>query len=186
MIRADDTASSQRPMQSSFDEQCERARRVGKWRGDTGSLQSQFKDSSAEPTTKNEEPLSLHTFPERVSATPNETSNVVGRKLDKGKPRLSLLWREPLGPALVAVAQILQYGIEKYKVTAGNWMFVENAEERYTDALYRHLAASLDGHWVDDESKLPHMAHAACNALFVLAIQLKARRATVQPYSEMP
>ena len=40
---------------------------------------------------------------------------------------------------------------------------------RVHDALMRHLRAHWDGESIDPETGLPHMAHAATNALFLLA-----------------
>ncbi|MES7658919.1 dATP/dGTP diphosphohydrolase domain-containing protein, partial [Cutibacterium acnes] len=39
------------------------------------------------------------------------------------------------------------------------------------DALYRHLLSWQQGHNLDDESHLPHLAHAAWHCLALLAYQ---------------
>jgi hypothetical protein len=146
---------------------------VGKWRGDSESHQSPSNESYQAPEARalarGQSPIGR----KPANPTPSEE---LGRKETNGKVRLSLLWREPLGLALEGVAKILEYGIKKYKVQAGNWAKVEGAEEKYSDALYRHLAKAMAGEFIDPESGEPHMAHAACNCLFVLAIQLRDRQ----------
>jgi hypothetical protein len=60
------------------------------------------------------------------------------------------------------------FGADKY--TLHGWLAVENGEERYMDALFRHLLADEE---TDAESDLPHLAHAAWNALAVLELHLR-------------
>lgn len=84
------------------------------------------------------------------------------RKDDEGKLRWSLLpWR-----ALAKVVEVLEYGAGKYRAHA--WAEVESAEDRYKEALLRHVAAYASGELVDPESGKSHLAHVACNALFLL------------------
>ena len=90
-----------------------------------------------------------------------------GKKFDSGKLRLDLL---PFD-ALEEVAKVLMYGAEKYG--AHNWREVDNAKERYTSALLRHLSAIMQGEEVDPESGLKHIAHLACNALFLVSFDRK-------------
>lgn len=87
----------------------------------------------------------------------------IGAKLDNGKPRWSLLPFE----ALAMVVDVLEFGAKKY--APDNWRKVDNAEKRYTDALLRHVAAWLTGEQKDPDSGLHHLAHVACNALFLCA-----------------
>lgn len=87
--------------------------------------------------------------------------SLLGRKDDVGKLRLSLL---PAAP-LIEVARVLEYGAKKYGDRS--WMYLENAQERYTDALMRHLFARQMGERFDPESKLLHAAHIATNGLFL-------------------
>lgn len=86
-----------------------------------------------------------------------------GRKLDAGKPRWSLL---PM-PAARAVLRVLEYGAQKYDVD--NWRHVQDARRRYFDAMMRHMIAWWEGETRDPESGEPHLAHAACCVLFLLA-----------------
>jgi hypothetical protein len=93
-----------------------------------------------------------------------------GRKDDAEKPRMSLLPFE----ALVEVACVMTYGARKY--SEGGWRHVPRGLERYTDALLRHLAAWQGGEAVDPESGLRHVSHMACNAVFIVALELASAR----------
>lgn len=84
-------------------------------------------------------------------------------KADGGKLRMGLLFRHINYP-LAQVAAILSYGAEKYE--DNGWKKVD--PERYWDALYRHLDDWHSGEVRDPESGLHHLAHAACNILFLL------------------
>lgn len=85
-----------------------------------------------------------------------------GRKDDDGKLRYSLL---PVGP-LRRVVEVLEFGAKKYGID--NWQLVPDAARRYTDALMRHVEAWRGGEHTDEESGLPHLAHAICCALFLI------------------
>jgi len=96
-----------------------------------------------------------------------------GMKYDIGKPRYSLI-----PPAMIdAVARVLTYGAEKYE--ANNWQKLDNAEERYTDALLRHLYRHLDGEILDPESGLPHIDMVATNAGFIIHLR-KVKNGSLQ------
>lgn len=90
-----------------------------------------------------------------------------GVKYDDNKPRHDLL----PGDALDAIAQVLTYGANKY--AARNW---ENgmAWGRMFAAMMRHAWAFWRGEEIDPESKLPHMAHAACCAMMLLTYFLRS------------
>jgi predicted HAD superfamily Cof-like phosphohydrolase len=85
-----------------------------------------------------------------------------GVKHDQGKPRMELL---PLD-ALTEVARVLTFGAVKYG--PDNWRRLADLQPRYAGALLRHLAAWQRGEADDPETGLPHLAHAACCALFML------------------
>ncbi len=87
------------------------------------------------------------------------------RKADKGKLLFSLLTRG-LALPLRAVAAVLTYGAQKYEPES--WKAVPDAARRYEDAMDRHLNQWKAGEQFDEESGLHHMAHIACNALFLL------------------
>lgn len=81
-------------------------------------------------------------------------------KFDGGKLQYRLIPPK----AIEQLAAVMTYGTVKYR--AHSWMNV--ASERYFDALHRHLAARQQGHVFDEESGLPHLAHAAANLMFLL------------------
>lgn len=97
-----------------------------------------------------------------------------GMKYDGGKPRMDLLL-SGCPNALEQVSQILTFGAQKY--AAHSWQTVPQCEDRYLAALLRHLTAHGKGEINDPESGMSHLAHAACNALFIL--ELEARKCTL-------
>ena len=96
--------------------------------------------------------------------------NLNGQKFDAGKTEWDLL---PLGP-VEEIVKVLMHGREKYG--RDNWQLVDNPIRRYYSAAQRHLAAFRRARFdtknpfdaVDSESKLHHLAHAACCILFLL------------------
>lgn len=90
-----------------------------------------------------------------------------GRKHDAGKIRWSLL---PWG-ALEEVVKVLEHGAQKY--SPGNWVKVE--PERYEEALLRHVVARQKGEKNDPDSKLSHLAHIVCDALFLIWFELRGK-----------
>jgi hypothetical protein len=90
-----------------------------------------------------------------------------GMKFDGGKPRWDLL---PFD-AVAKMVDVLTVGAAKY--TAENWRLVPDANARYFAALLRHLSAWKQGERDDPETGLPHLAHAGCCVLFLLALELK-------------
>jgi hypothetical protein len=89
-----------------------------------------------------------------------------GRKDDGGKAPWGLLM-QGCALGLAGVVSVLKFGAQKY--AAHSWQKVENAEQRYVDAMYRHLhSIELRGFMaVDPESGLLEWFHVACNALFL-------------------
>ena len=85
-----------------------------------------------------------------------------GRKDDQGKDRWDLL---PLG-LVQHVVQVFTFGATKY--APDTWQHVENGYDRYKAALFRHLVKHESGEICDEESGLPHLAHAAWNALVLI------------------
>ena len=88
--------------------------------------------------------------------------HVKGAKLDIGKNRLGLVI-SGFALALIEVGKVGTFGANKY--TDNGWQYVENGEQRYTDALYRHLLAEPHGNELDEETGLLHAAAVAWNAL---------------------
>lgn len=92
-----------------------------------------------------------------------------GAKLDGGKIRAGLVL-EGFQRALMAVAAVGTYGATRY--TPKGWEAVPEGQERYRDAMWRHLLAEGN-----DESGLPHAWHHAWNVLATLELQLRAEEA---------
>lgn len=89
-------------------------------------------------------------------------------KADVGKSN-PLLVEVDLSRALHAVNRVLDYGAEKYE--RAGWKKVE--AERYDAAQRRHRRSRDQGEIFDQESGLSHLAHEACNALFLLEMFIK-------------
>lgn len=88
-------------------------------------------------------------------------SELTGMKLDQDKTRLDLL---PFR-AVRAVGDVLTFGAKKYK--DNNWRGGMKWG-RLTGAALRHIFSFMCGEDYDPESGLHHLAHAACDILFVL------------------
>lgn len=106
-----------------------------------------------------------------AQVTTTTSARGAGLKFDGDKPRWTLMM-QGLAFALSQVVAVLTFGAAKYQ--AHSWRKVENGQERYRDALYRHLAAYETGELVDPESGLPHMAHVATNAMFLMELDRNA------------
>lgn len=108
---------------------------------------------------------------ESSKAAPDEQDR--GMKYDADKPRMDLLV-SGCPNALEAIASVLTFGAKKY--AAHSWQTVPNGDERYLAAQLRHITAVQKGEQLDPESGLHHLAHAACNALFILELTLRKRQ----------
>lgn len=93
----------------------------------------------------------------------------VGLKFDADKPRMELLI-QGMPRALEEVGRVLTFGAQKY--SAHSWKHVEDNQNRYWAAKVRHELARAKGEERDPETGLLHMAHEACNALFLLELAL--------------
>ena len=107
------------------------------------------------------------TQPPVLADTPKNTP--AGHKFDDGKPRWDLLPYD----AVADVVDVLTHGSLKYGPE--NWRTVQRWDERYFAAAMRHLSAYRLGSFTDDDSGLPHLAHAACCVLFLLAKEGETR-----------
>ena len=97
----------------------------------------------------------------------SQNAKTGGRKFDGGKPQYGLL--PPM--ALRATVDVLTFGAEKYE--PDNWKFVPDSKRRYFDALQRHLWQWKEGEQTDQESGLPHLAHAMCCLMFLYEHDVK-------------
>lgn len=87
-------------------------------------------------------------------------------KADGGKPRFDLLM-DGAPHALLDVVKVLTWAVEVKHYKPHSWKEVPEAQRRYRAAMQRHENAIARGELNDDESKLPHRAHIACNAIFL-------------------
>ena len=90
-----------------------------------------------------------------------------GRKFEGGKLEYGLL--PPL--ALEETVKVLTFGSQKYE--RDNWQRVPDSKRRYFDALQRHVWAWKQGEQIDQESGLPHLAHAMCCLMFLYEHDVK-------------
>lgn len=130
-------------------------------RGQTGEIGSRYTTLMANPIPMPSP--SPDRAPQSVVGGPTG-----GYKYDEGKPSL---WRGLLDyfpRALQAVALTSDFGAKKYKWKS--WATVPGAEERYKDALVRHLVASSYEE-NDPESGMAHMVHVAWNALALVELK---------------
>ena len=93
-----------------------------------------------------------------------------GVKYDQGKNRLGLVL-SGFANALQEVGEIGTAGAIKY--SDNGWLEVENAYERYLDAMFRHLFKHLSGETNDPDSGQRHLAHMCWNALAIVELTSK-------------
>lgn len=83
-----------------------------------------------------------------------------GDRFNNGKLKWSLVsWK-----ALEPMVEVLMFGAKKY--SSWNW----TGGLKYTEiceSLQRHLNAFIQGEDDDQESKLSHVGHILCNAMFL-------------------
>lgn len=91
-----------------------------------------------------------------------------GIKDDIGKVKAALVLGDFAG-ALMSISAVGTFGANKY--SEHGWLTVQNAINRYEDAMLRHWLLHKQGQIYDAESGLPHLAHFAWNALAILELQ---------------
>jgi len=91
-----------------------------------------------------------------------------GTKLDTDKPQM---WLVPM-ESIKAIAVLMTKALTKYP-DKDNWKKIENGEERYLNALLRHLCEIQEGVDIDEETGLPHAYAIGANALFYLYHYMK-------------
>lgn len=70
--------------------------------------------------------------------------------------------------AFEAVIEVADYGAKKY--SPNGWKEVPQGQERYKEALLRHVLAYAAGNIIDVESNKQHLAHAAWNCLAIMQL----------------
>lgn len=130
-------------------------------RTDSGYHPERFELVQDQPTPPNKE----------IDPT-GKSPHAPGAKLDAGKiqPRLII---EGMARAIRAVAEVATFGATKY--TPGGWVHVDNGQDRYADAGYRHVLKRAMGETVDPDSELTHLAHEAWNALAKLDLYIRSK-----------
>lgn len=96
-----------------------------------------------------------------------------GKKYDTGKPMVGTLCR--IFPnALLAVGECIEFGTHKYPAV-DNWQKVDDAFNRYQDAMMRHLLKHNIGKEKDEETNLLHLQHMVWNALAILELYIRSK-----------
>lgn len=96
-----------------------------------------------------------------------------GVKYDTGKPLVGTLCR--IFPnALLEVGKCIEFGTHKYP-EVDNWQRVDDAFNRYQDAMIRHLLKHNIGKELDEETNLYHLSHMAWNALAILELYIRSK-----------
>lgn len=72
------------------------------------------------------------------------------------------------------IVEVYHFGAKKYG--PNTWQNLDNGYNRYKAAMFRHLTAFEEGEFYDQESKLPHLAHMAWNAIALLYFSLKTEK----------
>jgi hypothetical protein len=88
-----------------------------------------------------------------------------GIKHDDGKPRFDLIPPE----AEKLLVDVITWGAQEYG--DNNWRDLEDPAARYVAALLRHVSAWRRGAKIDPKTGLPHLAHVACNAMFLTELE---------------
>lgn len=82
-------------------------------------------------------------------------------KNNEGKYKPTLIYKS----FIEALANVRQFGVDKHG-NKEDWR-TTNSILHY-DACLRHIYAALDNEELDKESGLLHLAHAACNLMFLI------------------
>lgn len=93
-------------------------------------------------------------------------NSTTGLRFNQGKLRWSLVDFKSIEP----LVQVLMFGAEKYD--DHNWKKGLNQIE-ILESMQRHLVQLMSGEINDSESKLPHIGHILCNAMFFHYFELQ-------------
>jgi len=99
-----------------------------------------------------------------------------GKKDDNGKPKIVKGLLQQFPRACKMIPLLSEYGANKYKEVDkwDNWENTSNGEQRYKDALGRHLTEEGISE-LDEESGYLHLAHAAWCAIAALELKLRGK-----------
>lgn len=88
------------------------------------------------------------------------TNKLKADRFNEGKLKWSLVsWK-----ALEPMVRVLMFGAKKY--SPDNWKKGLNYKE-LCESLLRHVYAFMEGEDFDPESKIEHVGHILCNAMFL-------------------
>lgn len=91
-------------------------------------------------------------------------------KKDYGK----IAWHLMPMKAVAEIVKVLMFGAKKY--APKGWKELIHDRGRVEDALMRHVIAHKEGEVLDQETGLPHLAHAGCNIIFLLWFWLQDQK----------
>lgn len=99
-----------------------------------------------------------------VDEPPMNVRATGAKKTDTGKARWSLLPIQPLRDAI----DVLEFGSKRY----GDYNWRKGFEwTAMYNATLRHLTSWFEGEDIADDSRLPHLAHALVNIMFLLVFR---------------
>lgn len=124
------------------------------------TLKSEWEEQS---NTSERIPKAVREIVEEINASEEQGDEL---KKDYGKADISLLPYE----FLEGVAKVLDFGAKKY--SRYGWASKDMAYTRIIAAAYRHLGKFEKGEQVDEETKLSHLLHLTCCAMFLYMYSL--------------
>lgn len=103
-----------------------------------------------------------------------------GMKFDGGKAKWFAWFSLVPWDEVRDVGEVLVVGAKKYN--RDNWKYVENGQERYFDAMMRHITKRFVlGEINDPDDGLSHLAHACCDLWFLMWIDKQPKAASAEP-----
>lgn len=100
-----------------------------------------------------------------------------GAKLDSGKMIAGEILTS-FSNAMQAMLEVATFGASKY--TRKGFLQVPNGEERYLDAMTRHLLKHGSGEEFDPETGFPHLHHALWNLAAVVEVRLRSTKSQLK------
>lgn len=123
-------------------------------------------EPSVEPPGSAQEMLNAAFVADDIARDTAQQKDEPGRKMDGGKPRVDLIAPE----MIFGVSEILTFGAAKY--SERNWE-TGMSWGRCFGAGMRHLWAWWAGEKNDRETGKPHLWHAACCIMFLIAYEAR-------------